>query len=95
MSVPESDFQISWIQSVEKEKQPLSAVTGDILLKAWNAEALLYWKHVRTCLFGMLSSGLGSESYIPYFWSCFLLADDLLIIFMWWAFRPTSPVPRN
>lgn len=65
MSVLESDLQILWIQSVEKDKQLLLAVTGDILLKAWNAEALLYWKHVRTCFFGMLSSGLGSEFYIP------------------------------
>ena len=95
MSVPESDFQIPWIQSVEKDTQLPLAVTGDSLLKAWNAEALLHWKHVRTCLLGMLPSGLGSEFYILYFWSCFLLADNLLIILMWWVFRPTSPVPSN
>lgn len=29
-------------KSVGKATQPLLAVTGDILLKAWNAEALLY-----------------------------------------------------
>lgn len=95
MNVPESDSQIPWIQRMEKDKQPLIALTGGILLKAWNAKALLDWKHVRTCFFGMLASGLGSEICIPNLWSCILLANSLLIIFMWWVSKPTSSVPSN